>query len=161
MLALMPHSNGGGRDTGERPALPLNVGLPERMRAARKAAHLSLDGAAAAIGVSRSSVQRWESTGDDNLTPRDHWADVTRVYNVSRLELEYGISPDAIAAGEPPYAAWAEFLEWAESARDALEILPWHVDNLRRMRVPDGDEMTLEDYRHALNYLLARPKRQK
>ena len=163
MLAEMAHSNGGSRDTGERPAPSLTAGLPGRMRAARRAAGLSLDGAAQAIGVSRSSIQRWElpEGSKDSLTPRDHWPEVERVYGVSRLELEYGISPDVAAFGEPTYPAWPEFLVWVDAVQEALGIEQWHIENLRRMRVPEGDEMTLEDYRHALNYMLARPKRTK
>ncbi len=116
---------------------------------------MSLDKSANAIGVSKSTVQRWEA---GELVPRDHWQDVERVYGKSRLELEYGLTAEALTGGEPPYPAWHQFLEWLETVDEGARVEPWMLENLRRMRVPEGELPRLDAYRTWLYAMLATPR---
>lgn len=129
----------------------------QRLQTARKAVGLSLDGAAQAFGVAKSTIQRWES---GELKPRDHWRDVERIYKRSRLELEFGVAANGTGAKDPPYSAWGEFLSWLEDASERLSVQPWMFDYLRMLRLPEGREMTIDGYKVALHGLLAMPTKE-
>ncbi len=145
MLSLM--------DSEEQEA-PAPTGLSQRLREARLVAdngkRLSMEEAARRIGVAKATVQRWE---DGTNTPRDHWSQVERVYGRSRLELEFGLTGES----DPPYPGWNQFLDWLETVGERLRVEPWMVDNLRRMRVPEGGEITAELYKTGLFWLLSIP----
>ena len=148
MLRLMQREDD---ESAEELDSPSPAGLPQRLRAARRAIidpatgrPLGMEQAATRIGVSKSTVQRWEK-GEN--TPRDHWPDVERVYGKTRLELEFGL-----AGGEPSYSTWPLFLSWLETQGEHLRQ-PWAVDNLRRLRVVKG-EISLEGYKAGLFYVL-------
>lgn len=141
----------------EDPEVREQKAVGQRMRAAREGAGLSLDAAAQKIGVSKSTIQRWES---GELKPRDHWRTVERVYGRNRLELEFAVAPNGRGVTDPPYSAWQEFLAWLEDAAERLSVQPWQLDHLRMLRLPDGREMTLDGYRVALHALLAMPTKQ-
>lgn len=127
---------------------PSPDGLPKRLRDARRAAGLSMEEAARRIGVSKSSIQRWEVGSN---VPRDHWGQVEHVYGKTRLELEFGLS----AEGDPPYPGWAQFLDWLDTVGERVKVEPWMIDNLRRLRVPDGRTISSDNYTAALRWLLA------
>lgn len=120
-------------------------GLPERLRDARKAKGLSMDAAAAKLGVSKTSISRWEA---GELTPRDHWAEIERVYGRSRLDLEFGVAEEH--AGDPPYPGWTEFLDWLEESPFRSSAEPWMLTSMRRLRVPADLVMTADGYRTIL-----------
>jgi transcriptional regulator with XRE-family HTH domain len=143
MLGSMDDPTRGGEDDAS-PA-----GLPQRLREARKAKGLSMEAAAQRAGVSKSSWQRWE-VGTN--TPRDHWPDVERVLGKSRLELEFGLTGEL----DPPYKGWPLFLDWLETVDERIRAEPWMIDNLRRLRVPQG-EITLEGYKTGLFWMLSIP----
>lgn len=114
-----------------------------RLRAAREAKGLSMNAAGTAIGVDKSTVQRWER---GEILPRDHWDDVAKIYGRTRFWLEFGVEPEP-GVSDPPYRDWSAFLDWYEGVRERYAVKPWVLHNLRRFRIEDGRSIPLESYK--------------
>jgi transcriptional regulator with XRE-family HTH domain len=119
-----------------------------RMRAAREAAGLSQQEAANRFTVDKSTVYRWERKG---IIPRDSWPAIQTVYNTTRQAIEFGVAD----AGDPPYEAWQQFLDWLETATERPAVKPWMVADLSRWRMLGGRTPTVDTYKLMLHGLFA------
>lgn len=120
-----------------------------RLLAARKAKGLSLGAAASAIGVDKSTIQRWQS---GELQPRDHWPRVCEVYGVTKMAMLFGV--DGPVDQEPPYEGWREFETWLETADMRHMVQPWMLKTLRAIRAGEGLTLPAPVYQQLLVVLL-------
>ena len=124
------------------------------MRLAREAVGLLQNEAAKLLDVDPTTVNRWETRGQD---PRAKWGDIERLYRTTRGAIEQYEPPANGASREPPYPAWREFLKWLDESVVRDQVSPWMLESMRALSFPEQPP-TAEFYRHVLQaYLFMRP----
>lgn len=122
-----------------------------RMRAAREAANLTLQGVANRIGVDKSTVWKWEH--GQHRADDKHIEALSKLYGVTPEHLMFGVNP----SDDTEHEAFGEFLLWLKTAtvRDAVQ--PWMTEALRtaKIQLPPETEPTLETYKQLLFALFA------
>lgn len=126
-------------------------GLPERIRQRREQLGIGQSELADRIGVRPQTVYRYEMGSSTPSAPLG--AQIARELQTSTEWLVGGAkSTDGVdRSGEPPYPAWKDFLE----AGEARMAEPWMLDNLRRLRIPEGSRPTVETYKRLLFAMLS------
>ena len=122
------------------PKSPGDAERGKRIRAGRKARHLTQAQLARAVGVIKGTVVRWE-TGE--LAPRDHKAKLAEVLGITEQHIDYGgkVTPGLVM-----------FERWLEGAPERELMKPWMRESLRAIPLP---RPTVDAYRRIFYTLLA------
>jgi transcriptional regulator with XRE-family HTH domain len=117
----------------------------ERLGQLRKRRKLTQQQVANRLRIDKSSVSRWEA---GSSYPRDYMRQLCELYETTPGYITFGTDDDAYAT----YSAFDEFLQWLDNSPLKASVTPRVLDVVRttRMSLRQGEEPTVETYRHLL-----------
>lgn len=113
-----------------------------RLRDSRRRSGLKQKDVCGRLGVSKTTLYRWEN---GLMYPREHLDELATLYSVTREYLAFG---DRVVS----MAAFDTFLKWLDTAPERSSVQPWMVEALRAIasQFPDGRAPTPETYKRLL-----------